>query len=347
MRTLIFGGTRFLGRHLAAACLAHGHELALLHRGRSDPRAFPEAEHLVGDRNGSLDALRGRTWDAVFDTSGFEVGPVRRAAEAVASPHVHYTFVSSISVYADPTGPGDETAPVNRLEGADSAELSLEAYGALKAACEEAAEAALPGRVLSVRAGLILGPYDNDERFAWWLRRVARGGEVLAPGSPEALVQFIDVRDLAAWMVRSAEQRVAGVFNATGPGEPTTMRALLETIRDVTGGDARFTWVPSELLVEHAVGPYSEMPFWLPAPWDTFRIDVTRARAAGLTYRPVIDTVRGAWDWVRTGWDGAAPARENRRLTVPAGMAPDREAKILAEAHRRGVAQEERGGARG
>jgi 2'-hydroxyisoflavone reductase len=339
MRALIFGGTRFLGRHVVEACVAAGHTVTLFHRGLSDPNAFPDLEHLIGDRDENLEPLKGRSWDAVFDTSGFEVGPVRNAARAVARPEVHYTFVSSVSVYDDYSKPADESSAIKQLDGADSATLTLEAYGGLKAACEEAAERELPGRVLSVRAGIILGPHDNDERFAWLLRRVARGGEMLAPGNPDAPVQFIDVRDLAAWMVRCAEQRVAGVFNATGPAEPLTMRALLGTLRQVTGSDARFTWVPGELLVEHAVAPYSEMPFWLPAPFDTFRIDISRALVAGLTHRPVLDTVRDSWAWLQAGWDAAARAREHKRLSIPAGLAPEREATILADAHRRGLAR--------
>jgi len=341
MRTLILGGTRFLGRHVTEACVAAGHTVTLFHRGLSDPGAFPELEHLIGDRDAGLELLRGRAFDAVFDPSGFEVAPVRSAARAVARPEVHYTFVSSVSVYADYSKPADESSPVKQLEGSETAPLSLEAYGALKAACEVAAERELPGRVLSVRAGIILGPHDNDERFAWWLRRVARGGEVLAPGDPEAPVQFVDVRDLAGWMVRCAERRVAGVFNVTGPAQPTTMRELLETLRQVTGGDARFTWVPGELLVEHQVAPYSEMPFWLPAPIDRFYVDITRALATGLTHRPIAETLRDCWAWLQTGWDAAEGARAHKRLHIDAGLSPEREAAILADAHKRGVARAE------
>jgi len=341
MRTLILGGTRFLGRHIAEACLARGHEVTLFHRGLSGAAAFPEVEHLIGDRDAEpgVEALRGRTWDAVFDTSGYEVAPVRKAAEAVAHDGLHYAYVSSVSVYdASPGATSiDESAPVKSVPDPERAALSLEAYGGLKAACEAAAQQVLPGRVQCVRAGILLGPHDNDERFAYWLRRIARGGEVLAPGDPNALVQFIDVRDLARWMVASAEKRVTGVFNATGPGETTTMRRLLETIREVTASEATFTWVPSSLLVSRGVAPYSEMPFWLPPPYDAWRFDATRAVAAGLGYRPVFETVRDAWAWLRAGWDAAASARAHRRLTIPAGITPEREASLLAEAHRLGA----------
>src|SRR5262249_2798959 len=161
----------------------------------------------------------------------------------------------------------------------------------------------------------------------------------LAPGHPEAGVQLIDARDLAAWMVRTGERRQVGVFNVTGPAEPITLRALLHVLRDVTGSDARFTWVPDEVLVDGAVAPYSEMPFWLPAEYGGFRADIGRARAAGLVFRPVVDTVRDTWSWLRTGWDAAASTRAHRRLEVPAGITPERETALLAEARKRGVAR--------
>ena len=329
MRVLVFGGTRFLGRHLAEACLARGHAVTLFHRGLSDPSAVPSAEHVIGDRDRDLAPLRGRTWDAVFDTSGYEVRPVREAARAIGG--AHYVFVSSISVYRD-FSRTDEEAPLCTLAAADDASLTLERYGALKAACERALDAELPRRVQHVRAGLILGPHDYDERFRYWLTRIARGGEVLAPGDPDARVQFIDVRDLAAWMLRSAEARVTGTFNATGPGEMVTMRSLLETIRGVTGGDARFTWVKDDVLAKHEVGAYSEMPFWLPASLGARPIEVSRARSAGLTYRPYAETVRDTWAWMQSGWDEATTARENRRLRVRGGMTEERELAILADA---------------
>jgi len=333
-RTLILGGTRFLGRYLATACQQRGHRVTLFHRGLSDADALPEVEHLIGDRNGNLDAVRGKAWDIVFDTSGYDVAPVRAAALAVAHADVHYVFVSSISVYSDFTRVSDESAPRRHLDDAEHVALSIDSYGGLKAACEDAASEALPGRVQSIRAGLILGPHDYDARFAYWLRRIARGGEVLAPGKPEAFVQFIDVRDLAAWMVRSAEERRAGPFNVTGPLHFVTMSGLLDTIRTVTRSDARFTWVPDAFLVEHEVAPYSEMPFWLPEA-TPFRIDVTRAVDAGLAYRPVAETVRDTWAWLQTGWDAAASARAQLRIQVPAGIDDAREARLLAAFHGR------------
>ncbi len=331
MRVLIVGGTAFVGRQVTEAFLAGGHQVTLFHRGLSDPDAFPQVEHVLGDRNRDTGKLAGSRFDAVVDTSGYEVPAVRASVDAVSHPGVHYIYVSSVSVYADLTRM-DEDAPLRTTEDPATAQLTTENYGALKAACERVVLEALPGRAQIVRAGLIIGPHDYDERFPWWLRRVARGGEVLAPGDPDALVQFIDVRDLASWIVRSAEQRVAGTFNATGPGEPLAMRSLLETIRDLVGGDARFTWVPDELLVADKVAPYSEMPFWLPASLGHRPVDISRALRQGLTHRPVADTVRDTWTWLATGWQAAERTRAHRRLRIPAGLTPEREAALLAAA---------------
>lgn len=333
MQALMFGGTAFVGRHITEALLARGHRVTLFHRGLSDPDAFPGVEHVHGDRDRDAGVLAGRRFDVVIDTCGYEVPAVRSAVQAVAHPGVHYIYISSVSVYSDMSRL-DEEGPLQTTADADTARLAGHNYGALKAACERVVTESLPGRSQLVRAGLILGPHDYDERFPWWLRRIARGGEVLAPGDPAAPVQFIDVRDLARWIVHSAEERIAGTFNATGPGQPTTMRSLLETIREVVGGDARFTWVADEILLADRVAPYSEMPFWLPASVGYLPADISRALAAGLTHRPVAETVRDTWTWMASGgWQAAAGVRAQRKLQIPAGLTPEREARLLAAAH--------------
>ncbi len=332
MRVLLLGGTAFVGRHAAEAFLARDHQVTLFHRGLTGPDVFPEAEHVIGDRERDTGLLAGRTFDVVVDTCGYEVPVVRASVAAVAHPGVHYIFVSSVSVYADLARMDEESGPLMTTADAETARLSRESYGALKAACERVVMEALPGRAQAVRAGLILGPHDYDLRFPWWLQRVARGGEVLAPGDPATPVQFIDVRDLAGWLVRSAEERIAGTYNATGPGEPLTMAALLDTIRAVVGGDARFTWVADEILLAAKVGPYSEMPFWLPASLGHRPVDISRAVRAGLTHRPVSATVRDTWSWLATGSEAAERARAHRKMRIPAGLAPEREAELLAAA---------------
>jgi 2'-hydroxyisoflavone reductase len=222
-----------------------------------------------------------------------------------------------------------ESGPVVELpEGSDAA-LSLGTYGALKVACERTLEQALPGRVLQVRAGLMIGPHDYDQRFRWWLQRIARGGEVLAPGDPEALAQAIDVRDIAAWMVAAAEAGRVGAFNVTG--EPLAMRELLETLRLATGSDARFVWVPDEILLARQVAPYSDLPFWLPASLAARPVDIRLAVAEGLSFRPLLETARDTWAWLQAGWDEEESVRRHRTLKVPAGISTELELELLAE----------------
>ena len=319
MRVLILGGTGFVGRAAMDICLARDDEVTLFHRGRSIPEPFPDVEHVIGDREVGIDALRGRRWDVIVDPGGFEVKAVRATARLLAD---RYVFVSSISVYRDPSNM-DEFGPLCEVEDAENAKLSLETYGGLKAACERALEQERAKTVLHVRAGLILGPHDYDLRFPWWLRRIARGGETLAPGNPEAHVQAIDVRDLAAWMCTTNK---TGAFNATG--KPMTMLSLFETMREVTKSDARFVWVPDELLLKHGVAPYSEMPFWLPASIGARCVPIDRA---GLSLRPFAETARDTWAWLQTGWDKEASVRANRRFHVPAGISDEREARIREE----------------
>jgi 2'-hydroxyisoflavone reductase len=327
MKLLILGGTAFLGRHLAESAAARGHRVTLFNRGRRNPGLFQNLERLMGDRNSDLSALGGRSWDAAIDTSGYFPRQVRASAEALARAVGHYTFISSLSVYADQNPAGiDEAGALAQMPAgkADTGEITAETYGPLKVACEQAAIAALPGRALVIRPGLIVGPYDPSDRFTYWPTRVARGGEVLAPGRPERPVQFIDVRDLAEWNLQLVEAGATGTYNATGPAERLAFGDFLAVCQSVTGGAASFTWVPDDLLVAHNVAPYTELPLWIPAegagPYDTFGI--SRALQAGLTFRPLADTIRATYEWDRT-----RPAEEPRRN----GLAPEREAALLAE----------------
>src|ERR671919_793322 len=223
MDLLILGGTGFLGRHLVEAALGDGHRPTLFNRGLNEPGLFPEVEKLEGDREGNLSAHLGRRWDAVIDTCGYVPRFVRVSAGLLADAIEHYTFVSSISVFSDAIAPGaDEEAPVRELPDPTVEEVTEETYGGLKALCERAAEEMLPDRVLNVRPGLISGPHDPTDRFTYWPRRVAAGGEILAPGRPDRAEQIIDARDLAAWCVGLAESRPAGILNAIGPAHTLT-----------------------------------------------------------------------------------------------------------------------------
>jgi 2'-hydroxyisoflavone reductase len=303
MRILILGGTRFLGRHLVAAAQARGHQLTLFHRG-----AGGDVETIQGDRYRDLDRLRGRRWDAVIDTSGYLPRSVRAAAEVLADAVEQYVFISSVSVYADLHAPRvDEHAPVATLSaeqveqanavdtsGSMSASTFGPMYGGLKALCEVAAEEVLPRRVLSIRAGLIVGAHDYTDRFTYWVARVARGGEVLVPGEPQRHVQFIDAHDLARWLIDMVEARRSGVFNANGPPDAVTMNALLETCRAESGSDARFTWVDDAFLLGEGVKPWTDLPLWLPhgTRRGLMATNVSKAMAAGLRRRPLRETVR-------------------------------------------------------
>ncbi len=329
MKLLVLGGTVFLGRHLVEAALARGHEVTLFNRGQHDvtPEGvlFPQVEKLHGNRDGGLTVLQGRRFDAAIDTSGYVPRLVRTSAEMLADQVEHYTFISSISVYADVSKPGlDESTPVGKLEDETTEEVTGETYGPLKALCEQAAEAAMPGRVLVIRPGLIVGPHDPTDRFTYWPHRVAAGGEVLAPGRPERPVQFIDARDLAEWTLRLVEARQTGIYHATGPDVALTMQQLLETCKAVSGSNARFIWVSDEQLLQANIGPWMELPLWIPEndpeSIGFMRVNVGKALAAGLSFRPLAETVRDT-----LAWEATRPPDAERK----AGMKREREAELL------------------
>jgi 2'-hydroxyisoflavone reductase len=301
MRLLVLGGTKFLGRHAVDAALDAGHEVTIFTRGQTNPELFPDAERLHGDRDGELDVLHGGRWDGVVDTSGYVPRVVRQSAELLRDAVQRYVFVSSISVYRDVAGPVTTATPVAELEDPRTEEV-LEHYGALKAACERVVEEVYGGRCALVRAGLIVGPHDPTDRFTYWPRRVARGGDVLAPGEPDAPVQLVDARDLGAWLVRLALGGGGGVFNATGPAEPLTLGGLLERTRAVVGSDATFVWTDAQRILDAAVRPWTELPLWLPDAdfAGMMRADVRPACDAGLTLRPLEETVADTLAWDRT-----------------------------------------------
>ncbi|HEU5349637.1 MAG TPA: epimerase [Ktedonobacterales bacterium] len=328
MRVLILGGTVFLGRHLAAAALEQGHSVTLFNRGRQSEGLFPGAEHLRGDRDGDLAALQGRRWDVAIDTSGYVPRVVRASAQMLADVVEHYTFVSSISVYVGwpEVSRLDESAPVGTLADASVEEINGETYGPLKSLCERVVAESLPGRALIVRPGLIVGPYDPTDRFSYWPWRVARGGEVLAPGGPERPVQVIDARDLAGWILRMAADRATGTYNATGPAYPLTMAHLLAESQQVSGSETTITWIPDDFLKQQQVGEWVELPLWIPEDEGAGVGDVNcaRALAAGLTFRPLAETIHATLDWLAT-----RPAD----YAWKAGLTPDREAEVLAAWH--------------
>ncbi|GAC1652404.1 MAG: SDR family oxidoreductase [Ktedonobacteraceae bacterium] len=315
MKLLLIGGTGFLGSHLVEAVLKREHELTLFNRGQSNPTLFSNVEQLHGNRDGGLSVLQGRRWDAVIDICGYVPRVVGASAQAVADMTDHYTFISSISVYADFSKTGiDELAPVATLADERVEDVTNETYGALKALSEQAAERAKPGRTLVIRPGLIVGPGDHTDRFTYWPYRVAQGGEMLAPGDPTQQTQFIDARDLAAWIIRMVEERKMGTYNATGPDYALPMGRFLDECKTVTGSDARFVWVSDAFLTEHEV----ELPLYAPEEYAGARaVDCSNAIAAGLTFRPVADTIRDTLAWKGTSTElkvGLKPEQEQQLL---------------------------------
>jgi 2'-hydroxyisoflavone reductase len=317
MQILVLGGTEFLGRHVVEGALARGHDVTLFNRGQTRPELFPESEKLRGDRDGDLGALGGRSFDAVVDTSGY-VPRVLSATLAALGDVGHYTFVSSISVYADCSTPPTEESPVDQL--AEPSEDPVEHYGALKALCEDVVRSRFPDAFVP-RPGLIVGPWDPTGRFTYWPLRISSGGAVLAPAPSAAPSQVIDVRDLAAWIVDAAERGTAGTFNAVAPSVP--LGSILQTCVDVAGTNAELVWVDPSFLTEHGVEPWQELPLWLPGAEYAGMTDVSpeRALAAGLTTRPLDGTARDTLAWALSG---DAPANP------PAGLDPDKEQRILA-----------------
>ena len=302
MKLLIIGGTRFLGRALVDEARAAGHAVTLFNRGQSNPELYPDVEQVHGDRDGGLAVLGERRWDAVIDTCGYVPRIVRASADYLSRRVGHYTFISTMSVYADPSRPGtDETSAVGVLAAESVEEITGETYGPLKALCENAVTEAVNGRALHVRAGLIVGPHDQSDRFTYWPVRVSRGGRVLAPGTPDYGVQFIDVRDLARWTLQATSRQLTGPFNVTGPRTPLPLGGLLATCLQESGSHTTFTWVDEEFLVAQKVEPYTEIPLWVPAEYGGFNaFNTDKALAAGLAFRPAAETVRDTLAWANS-----------------------------------------------
>jgi 2'-hydroxyisoflavone reductase len=326
VRILLFGGTAFLGRAIVEAAVAAGHEPTLFTRGKTNPELFPHLEHVVGDRESELSLLGDREFDVVVDTSGYLPSVVRASARRLAGRAERYVFISTISVYEDAELLTEHTATL-RPSDPESRDLNRD-YGGLKKLCEEEVESAFPGGSLVLRPGLIVGAHDYSGRFSYWPRRLARGGEVLAPGRPETRVWLLDVRDLAEWTIRLVEHRTTGVYNTAGPDSPLTMGAVLEECRVAGATNARFTWVDDAFLVEREVVPYTELPLWVPGGDGGYpTIDVSKALAAGLTFRPIGETIRAVLDEDGTSGSGGLFGWTR----PPAGLDAERERSLLDE----------------
>lgn len=334
LKILLLGGTRFIGVHMTELALARGHSVTFFNRGRTRADLFPQVEKLHGDRDGKLDALKGRKWDAVIDTSGYVPRHVRLSAELLAPNVSQYLFISTIGLYADFSKVNDESSPVAKVED-EQREDWENAYGPLKALCEQAVAKAMPGRTTMVRPGLIVGPEDSTDRFTFWPARAAQGGEMIAPGDPKVPFQIIDARDLAAFCLNAIENKTFGVFNVTSPSDKFTIADVVD--ESVSAAAAltkpnpppRATWVPTEFLIEQKVAPFTDLPGWLPAGGEMgglHRTNVERAIKAGLTISPLQKTTRDT-----LAWHLARPAAEQEKLK--AGISLERQREVLAAWH--------------
>src|SRR6266481_1612396 len=331
MRILILGGTGFTGPYQVRYALSRGHKVTTFNRGKTHPGELPaEVEQLVGDRNGNLDALKNRQWDVVIDNPTTLPAWVRDAAQVLKGNVDRYVFISTISVYGEPKQGPDENSPPQKHAGADPYQETIEAvrasgfktYGPLKALSEREAEKWFPGKTLVIRPGLIVGPRDESDRFTYWPVRIDRGGEVLAPGTPDDPVLFIDARDLAEWTIRMVENRETGIYNATGPVKPLGVGGMLDGIKTALNSNATFAWADAEFLKQQKVEAWSDMPVWAGDELGMSRTDIGRALAKGLKFRSLSDTARDTLAWFKA-------QKPERQAKMRAGLTPEREAEVL------------------
>lgn len=333
LKILFLGGTGFLGPHTVRYALDRGHEVTLFNRGRTNSDLFPGLEKIVGNRDPQIDAglsgLEGRKWDAVIDTSGFVPRIVGASSRLLADSVDQYLFVSTICQYRDwLEGPQLRTEDWPRGTLEDPATEDVQAhYCELKAYCELAAEEAMPGRVTQIRPGLIVGPRDNSDRFTYWPVRADRGGEMLAPGKPADLTQYIDVRDLGMFMVHCLERKLTGDFNLVR--QPFPMGDFLDACVRVTGRGTKLTWVPGDFLAEHDLASWRELQMWADADspvTGSLTWSGRKAIDAGLEIRPVEETIRDTLDWFMS-------LPDDRRSAMRSGIPAEKEAAVLAAWH--------------
>lgn len=327
MNLLILGGTKFVGRHITSTALMRGHHVTLFNRGETNPNLFPDAVKIQGDRADRLDALfadGARSWDAVLDVNGYLPRIVEASAQSLQDAVARYVFISTLSVFADFSKPNqNEDSPLARLQDETTQVIDGETYGGLKALCEQTVQNHFPERALILRPGYVVGPHDHTDRMTSWWRRITRGGEMLAPGSPDARLQLIDARDLAAFVIDMVERRATGIYNTHGFAAPVTWGECFAKTQAITGIDTTFTWVSEEFLRQQILEG-GELPLYAaPTEAGIFGFDNRRAIAAGLHFRPLADTIRDT-----LLWDAAEGVH---RL----GLLPEHEAELLRAWHAR------------
>lgn len=328
LNVLILGGTGFIGPHMVREALRRGHSVTLFNRGRTNNELFPDLELLKGDRNGGLDVLAGRAWDVVIDNSGYVPRHVADSARLLANAASHYIYISTISVYDSFAKPINEDSPLATMEDESVEEVTNESYGPLKALCEQrAAQEFGEDRLTVLRPTYICGPGDRTDRYTYWPVRTMAGGEMLWPGKASDNIQIIDVRDLADFTIDCAEQRINGIYNTVTPKGSFTMGQLLEDSLAVTAADTKDVWVDYDFVTEHGLEDSGELTIWS-SPRSTYAqlsmVDGSRAVAKGLNNRPTRETARDTITWWKT-------LPEDRTQNVRAGLASEKEAKLLAD----------------
>lgn len=322
MRLLIIGGTVFLGRHLVAQAIAAGHQVTTLNRGSVFLEEQSSVERLLADRNGDLSFLQGREFDAVIDVCGYHPDSVEHSIRALSAAVKNYVFISTVSAYGDFTEIAlSEESPIKYTPFGEQGD-----YGSLKADCEKVLTQMMPGRFLIIRPGLIVGPYDPTDRFTYWPARFACGGKIAVPEKLDRQVQFIDVRDLAAFVLARTEAEAHGVYIATGPIDRLTLLDVLDACQRASRVDSEMVKIEEIVLLKADVTPWSELPLWIPDTMKHFagvmRLDRRKAVADGLTCRPIEKTIADTLAWDRTR-DPALPRQ--------AGLSPEKEAELLRQ----------------
>jgi 2'-hydroxyisoflavone reductase len=324
MRILVIGGTAFVGRHIAQAAVDAGHDLTLFHRGKTGPELFGQATHLTGDRNEDLSALAGGEWDATIDVSAYFPRQVRALAAALGRRGGRYVFISSVSAYSPSVPPNyDESAPLAEVGDPDATEVTGENYGGLKVACEQASTERFGPDTTIIRPTYVIGPYDRTYRFTWWVDRIAKGGTVLAPGSPDDPIQLIDARDQATWIVSLLERSITGTFHAVSPAPPFGFGQMLDAIAaEVAPAGTQLVWADSSFLIEQGVDG-AALPLWAEGEGDAANMSMANPAAAfatGLEPRPLRQTVA----------DIRAEEGQPGLSRPGVGISAEREAELLA-----------------
>ncbi len=316
MKLLVLGGTQFLGRHLVEKARAAGHQITLFNRGRTNPTLFKDVGTIVGDRDYDLHKLFGKSWDVVVDTCGYFPQQLQKSASSLKDSVGHYIYISSMSVYENPIPHTDEQGPTYKLaEGTDPNVPNDLTYGIRKKLCEDAVEAIMPGRVMHIRAGLIVGPYDQTWRYPYWVDRIRRGGTVCAPESPAFPIRYIDAEDLSDWILHSIWKNTTGIFNALGPSNTYTFGEFLNECVELINPKCKLVWMSSEFLNAEGIKPWSDLPLWLPPEHlNLHLLSFQKAIDAGLQFTRPSKTILKTLKWIESG--EPLPVGDGLRLEI-------------------------------